>query len=565
MRGASGEILELDIASDADLLSLDAELEERYGDAFEAAPVSSWLLADTAFPESYGKARQEKERFLGGVAIRGEADHLPTTETNNASTLMTAIQEAARGDKQALTVVNNNVATDVAERLFKAAHQTRIRMRIEGGKLRQAGRNLTDLHRNAFEHTILNGEMLRRTKKELHNALLFEQLHGAGVLKTHDAVVFSPSPTAMTQKQKKDYNFFLDTETCSIQKLSADGDEVVFESAFVAGKSTPNSERHDIAAIRKLAAERGIEITTDDGTEMIRHVFLIPKEQVGGIEDVVRWYDDVSGGTFYGEDKPRQDYKRYAVECEERSNGFSGMVQAITAQLIAEAPTFRTALDANIRLDELSEQYSVKRAVNDKTINEAVFGKQAAMHIQEARFFMDRGEFDRAEQSLAMAQATADSGSCPWLKNMIRGEGDDNDPSGAGTNNQELGEKKRGHCPFCGATVFVDPCARRISCWDCTATVNNGKVISSGNGGSSKRRSEGKEAEQPLTLVAFTKPEATPELPVEPTEDNDLPSITQQVDAAFHDQGVDSFEAEEQGTQAHPAHAGKLALVGAGA
>ncbi|HET8669846.1 MAG TPA: hypothetical protein VFM05_04245, partial [Candidatus Saccharimonadales bacterium] len=537
------------------------ELEEQYGTAFETPPTASWLLAADAFPEIHRQAGQERERFLGSIAIRGEAGELQAA-ANNESTLMSAIQCAAGGDQRALRVVKNNVGTDLAERLFKSAHQTRVRMQISQDNMHQEGRNITDLHRNALEHTVLVPEMLRRTTIELQNGLLFPLLYHRGVFKTHDAVIFSTSPTKMSLTQKKAYNFFADTETCSIQRLSAEGGDMVLETAFVAGKRTPGSERHDIQVIRRLAAERGIELPSSDGTDMLGFVFLIPKHELSGVEDIVRWYDDAAGGTFYGEEKPRQDYKQYALQCEERSSSFSDTVQAITSQLISEAHTFQTALDANLRLDELSQQHSVKRAVRDVSINEAVFGKEAAMHIQEARFFIDRGEFDRAEQAEARAQATADSGSCPWLKNLLSGEGDQTDPSGSESSQSELSEKRRGKCPYCGITVFVDPCAKRIACWDCSALVVDGKVISKGNGGSSKRRAEAKDAGPPLVLLFGVS--KLP--PVEPKKGTPK-FLPQQVDDAFTEQGVGSFETEQHKVQSQrrSGHAGQLALVGAAA
>lgn len=480
----------------SELIALDAEFEERYGDVFEQDPGSRLVLASEAFPELGEETRREATHFLGSIAVRGEQEATIEEDSSvHATSLMAATQMAALGDAEARVMIQTNVATDVAERLFKAAHQTEISMKIIDGRLVQNGRPLTDIHRNTLTQTVLIPEMMKRTVYELNNAMLFERLHRRGLLDQYDAVVFSPSSTAMTESQKKDYGLFVDTESCSIQYLTANGNDIKLETAFVAGKVTPDSERHDLKAIHSLAAARGLELDTSDGSDLIRQVMLIPKREVSGVADVVKWYDDAAGGTFYGQNTPRQDYREYALKCIERGNSFGGIVEMITEQLIEEAHTFKVPLDANMRLDELSEQFSVERAVHDSSINPAVFGETAAKHIEDARFFAERGELDRAEAALTLAKETAESGSCPLFKGS-ESEGGGGSSSSSNSNNEGVGEKKWGHCPYCRAKVFVDPCAKRISCWDCTALVVNGTIISKGNGGTNKRLSEAKRSQE---------------------------------------------------------------------
>lgn len=493
------------------LIALDAEFEERYGDAFEQEPGSRLVLAEEAFPELGEEARREATHFLGSIAVRGEQEATAEDDISVHSTsLMTATQMAALGDTEAKKMIQTNVATDVAERLFKAAHQTEVFMSMQDGRLVQNKRLLTDIHRNALTQTVLIPEMMKRTVYELNNVMLFERLHRRGLLDQYDAVVFSPSSTAMTESQKKDYGLFVDTESCSIQFLTANGNDVKLETAFVAGKVSPDSERHDLKAIHTLAADRGLELDTSDGSELIRQVMLIPRHEAQGVADVVKWYDDAAGGLFYGQRAPRQDYDLYALKCKERSESFGGIVEMITEQLIKEAHTFKVPLDANLRLDELSEEFSVERAVHDSSINPAVFGETAAKHIEDARFFAERGEFDRAEASMSRAKETAESGSCPLFKG---GEFDGSgDSSGNGNgSNEGIGEKKWGHCPYCNAKVFVDPCAKRISCWDCTALVVNGNIISKGNGGTNKRLAEAKRHQEDQTTEAVKEVEQHPE------------------------------------------------------
>jgi hypothetical protein len=438
-----------------------------------------WLLASQSFPEMYREAQEETARLLGGVAIRGLAERPVSQESSpNESTLLSAIQLAALGDPESEKVIQANVATDIAERLFKAAHQTRIKLQMTNGRLEQSGRYMTDIHRNTLEHTTLNAEMLRRTQHELTNAFAFQELHNRGVLTAYDAIVFSPSSTTMSEQEKKDYGFFVETESCSIQYLSADNDQITLESAFVAGKKDPESERHDIAAIQKLTAERDLEVPFDDGTDTIQHIYLVPKSEVQGVEDIVRWYDDAAGGTFYGQAKPRQDYKQYAEDCYERSDDFESMVAQIKGQLIHEAPTFKTPLAAIMRLDRLSAQLCLRRAVHDQTIDEAVFGKRSAREVQDARFFIAQGDQQRAEMALESALEHDESSSCPLFRGVNREGG-----SGDAAEGDKNGEDKSSwtwkpgicrveKCPTRPGKTEVGPCE---VCRGCQRIFDEGK------------------------------------------------------------------------------------------
>lgn len=136
---------------------------------------------------------------------------------------------------------------------------------------------------------------------------------------------------------------------------------------------------------------------------------------------------------------------------------------------------------------------------------------------------------------MAKAAEYDQSGACPLFKNSSVTGNEGSGPSGS---QEEAGGKKWGHCPYCKALVFVDPCAKRISCWDCTAMVLNGKVISMGNGGTRKRREEAEARRAEQEARAAT-----------------------QVDAIFKEQGSESTEDAKQSEGVAPA--GSLALANA--
>lgn len=69
----------------------------------------------------------------------------------------------------------------------------------------------------------------------------------------------------------------------------------------------------------------------------------------------------------------------------------------------------------------------------------------------------------------------------------------------------EISTKKWMKCPHCSAKVFGDPCAKVLSCWDCSAKVKNGKVVSTGDGGAQARMARFRAAE--ASRRAKTRPQ----------------------------------------------------------
>jgi len=445
----------------------------------------TWLLAHEAYPHLEEAARKRVFRFLGSIAIRGEDHEQTSAEAESSTTLLEALWAARDGNEEARKTTELNVQTDVAERLFKTG-RTVVRLQMVHGHLEQHGRRQVDIHSNTLQHTILIPEMTARTLMELQHTVLFEELHAAGMLKNSDILIFSPTPTSMSIKDKKAYRFFLDTESCAMLRMSATGDDVTFRTTFVAGKRTPDSDRHDLQAIRKIAKQHGTMITDEDGSDMLRYMFIVPRD----MGDEAELYDEAVGDTFYGEAKPSRDYEEYAQECADRTADFSFITTQITAQLLAEADQFVHPLDAVKRLDELSEQWCVKYAVLRPHINAAVFGPVAASHIEQARLYEMAGDYNRAEVSMHAAQQTAVSGSCPLFKMDSAAITRDSDEAQESNPQTEATKKKWMHCPYCSAPVFGDACSPNQHCRHCEATVRNGRVISKGNGGRKKQERE---------------------------------------------------------------------------
>lgn len=441
----------------------------------------NWVLANDEFAATRERASgcwQEMLLSLGSTAMRREVEYVGAETASDDASLMAAISMASRGDLSSRRVVRTNVATDLYERNFKVGLSA-VDLELKAGSLSQEGRKLTQIHLNTLKHTELIPEMHRRTTQELLNVIFLEDLFKDGKMEGHDALFFSPTSTNMTRQQKKDYNFFLATESMSVQLFSSDGSNVRLETALVAGKPTPDSERQDIKTVKELAGKNGVEIKSDDGTEILGFMMLVPKGSLeNGVSDVVRMYDDVNG-TFYGQDLPRQDYDGFRRFCIQRNMQFGPLVEKITDQLIQESGAFVSPIDAIMRLDELSERYSVRHAIENTAIDPRIFGLTSAQHIEEARMYHALGDHARAQSATLKAIDTAESGSCPLFK-KAEGAGDGADKDNP-FKDKEVSGKKWMSCPYCQAKVYADPCSSVLKCFDCSAKVVNGQVVSRGD------------------------------------------------------------------------------------
>lgn len=457
-----------------------------------------WLLAKEAFPHLEQLAEEKKVAFLGSLALNCAVEQDMIPEAYNPATLLAAVQEAYYGDEESLRMIRTNVATDVAERMFDAGHQTEVKLRARDGYFMQHGRALIHIHGHTILYTPLNSEMMGRTTDELGNVFFGQEFHAAGGFKTHDLLLFSRTTT--NEQTKKDFNFKANTDTVSAQLLSADGDDITLQTALLAGKTAPNAKRHDLDGILYVARKNGIELQVDESDDCIRYLMAVPKGQLpNGISDVAQQYDEPFN-TFYGQAEPQQDYQRYAEECRRRNENFDDIVDAITEQLIREAPAFDDPFEVIKRLDELSERFCVKKAVADPTLSAAVFGMEAAAYIEEARRLNAAGDEEGAKQAIINAQNTAQSSACP----IFRGDGENRNGNSGDSDKKEESKSKWMNCPNCKAKVYDDPCAKVLCCYDCKAMVAFGHTVSKGNGG---HRAREKEREQRRAEAAKHKRE----------------------------------------------------------
>lgn len=407
--------------------------------------------------EHDAQTRMEAAQFIGVCLTHNEVELEEVVEQTEAAerlrpieSLYDALKFAAEGDRQARSMVSTNVATDVVERTMKTAHVSKVTLSAdESGRIQQNRQSMESVQANSLRLTS-DPRMLERTKAETLNSFRIADLHKQGILETHNVVVFSRAADNMSGLDMRRAGFFVETLSASIQVTSAVGDEITTESAFVAGRKAPNIKRHDAEAFVGVGNQLGVDLEGKDATELLATPLLVPKSRMpNGVIDLVKLYDEASGGSFFGESKPAQDYEEYLEVCREREVRFEPVVETITNKLIAEAPTITDRLHATERLHQLSQDHMVIQAAFDDDIDPRVFGP-AAKYIEQARTFADQGNMNLALQNLLHGQRVAVSSSCPSaLKAAMEQANGENGQEGDANKKVEDCDFVSKKCPVC--------------------------------------------------------------------------------------------------------------------
>jgi hypothetical protein len=298
----------------------------------------------------------------------------------------------------------------------------------------------------------------------------------------------------MSLEAMQDAGFFVDTMSIAIQATTAEGsDMLTTESAFVAGKPDRKSERQDAEMIANLGDTIGMDYHGKTAAQTIDMPVLIRKDLMpNGVVDVVSWLDAVAGGTFFGQNRPAEDYLEYLEKCRARERELQPTVDGIVAQLVSEALDIQTPVDAIRRLHKLSEAALLERALTDDKIDSMVFGEEAAFFLMGARLEMENGNIEDAYALLAQAESVARSNSCPLGADML-----------TSTDNPGNGEK--GNDANCMFTSKQCPMCHRknVITWDKQVSGNVRRI--SGVCGCSKvyvKKSEATSVRSRLLLVA---------------------------------------------------------------
>ncbi|HEX5797349.1 MAG TPA: hypothetical protein VFX86_03075 [Candidatus Saccharimonadales bacterium] len=360
------------------------------------------------------------------LRIRTAADMIMTETVEAKSKPIRDIREAllwaAEGDQDGEYMAKANIRTDAMERLFKAGNILTVDLSADAaGNIYQHGQRMDDIHRNAYLMASGHPAIMPRTMAEANNGARIKDAYERGLLKDYAFVVLSICPEEISDEELDELNFFSLTKSMSVQLTTETGQGLKTESAFVAGVTDEHSDRHDRIMVEEFGARHGIDYRGKGAAEIIDMPLLIHRDRLpNGAVDVVQALDEINGGTFFGQDKPVEDYVRFKRFCAERETNFEQNVEEIYHDLVAEAGNFASAAVASKRLGKLVEARLVKRAITeDGSIDPRVFGSVSAAHIERAREMYASGQQEQAAEQLILAQKTAKSGSCPSALNPI--------------------------------------------------------------------------------------------------------------------------------------------------
>lgn len=355
-------------------------------------------------------------RFIGAVAVDGwHIDRDGVQEQRPISSLYDAVQLAAAGNPMAKESVRANVATDVIERTIKAGHVSSTELEVDDqGGVRQYGQSMRSVQANSLRYASDSWQMRERVEAETRNTFRIEHYRKHGLLRDYRFVVLSRAADNMSETEMADAGFFTDTMSCAIQVTSENDGRLVTESAFVAGRASPDGVRHDKATIKAMLASIGVDIGAKSAAELLDTPLLIHKDLLpDGAINLVEMYDEAAGSTFFGQNKPRQDYLSFRERCREREAGFQPEIDAIVDALIAAAPRIDSPVTAIRYLDRLSGKHMIEHASRDTTIDPMVFGRVAAGRIEYARWQLAVGNRELARIALIEAIRHDRSTSCP--------------------------------------------------------------------------------------------------------------------------------------------------------
>ncbi|HEX4774517.1 MAG TPA: hypothetical protein VH234_03290 [Candidatus Saccharimonadales bacterium] len=451
--------------------------------------------------------RHRSDRFIGEALVGHEvvvSSELKTEDRNDS--LRDAIHRGAAGDPVADALCEDSIIADVGERIIKVGDVTKVLEVItDSNETHQHGQTGRQRQANALR-SAGGWQMLGRFGANARNFFRIDTYRMMGLLEDYRAIVFELMPRdIMTTKELDKNHFFTKTMSISVQSTTVEEGALEIETALVAGVKKPGAEPHDVEMVDSTVESWGLDWKGKTTTEKINIVVLVHKSLTpNGIIDIVKHMDDLNGGTFFGEDRPRQSYLEYLEFCRERKAAFWPKVQAIKAELYSRKAEATTDPAGAELLDEISEKHMVEKAVEDISIDPMVFGPVSAVQIVEARHYKAIGNYERACLATQEAIENADSGACNGIKkkgrrsrrkhgldsdfddlsfNFGEDESNNDDESGVCKETKDGDEKK---CPECkkkvkaivpkkGGTIYCDQkgCKLEAPEWLIEARIRN--------------------------------------------------------------------------------------------
>jgi len=325
-----------------------------------------------------------------------------------------AILGAIRGEQAGIAMLTMNVGKDLFERIAKAGFVMESRSKTdENGEIVQHGQTDENIQLNTLRYLGKNEKMFPRLMGEVRNKYRVGDALRAGHLKDYWFVVLSRCADDMTNNELEDNGFFTLTQSMAVQATTQQGEDIVIQSAFVAGVKDEDSPRHDYETVKQFGEKLGVDLT-GTAAETIDTPLLIPKILMpNGVVDLVKLLDEAAGGLFFGQDVPAQDYIDFLADCKTREVEMQPTIEKIVHEIISLADTITNPLEASELLGTVVGKYMVKASVTDERIDPRVFGTESAFLITYARVQIAVGNYGEAHQATNLAVIADKSSSCP--------------------------------------------------------------------------------------------------------------------------------------------------------
>ncbi len=361
--------------------------------------------------------------FIGQVALRRviEDEFLELKEENLSPfrSLYQAIESVKIGVDDAIKqpasqMIKQNIRSNLGEITRMSGYVgSPVKSKIFNNKILQHDHDYDDIYANTLIYTDQNSFLYPISQIETKNYLMMKELVFSAQLNDNYFVIISGTPDDEPETTLADNGYCVDKMPVSIQVMTVQDDQLLTQTAFVAGRVTSNDKRHDRQAIIGMAKSFGIDYDSLPLKEILAKPILIPKSALPeGILGLVKKYDQVLGDTFFGDNKPAQDYNLFQEQCHLFETNLEPLVDSIYTDLITDK-LVQDDVGATEALKKYSKEGLVKIAVTDRTIDPIVFGNIAAGHLETARIAFDNNDQIGLRRSLNFARKTARSFSCP--------------------------------------------------------------------------------------------------------------------------------------------------------
>lgn len=328
---------------------------------------------------------------------------------------------------QSQMMIMQTIRKDLIERSIKSGHiSAKITADIVDGEIVQYGQSYQDIYSNSLKYCSTDSPLFELTKAETKNYLRIKTLLEDNILDDYYFVVVSRPIDDLSDKQLDSLGYFVDTMTVSLQVTKVEGNQIITQSAFVAGRDSPDSPRRDKKTVEDMASSLGLDYEGLSAEEVIDRPFLIHKNIIpGGLIDIVKIYDQQLESSFYGKktDNHKKDYFIHQQDCANREKQLEPLVDKVFKSLV-EDHNIKDEVSATKILGMKSQEFLVAASIADKEIDLNIFGWQAATYLESARLASINNDYEATNRLLLSAQKTARTYVCP-----ISLTGEDNKPN----------------------------------------------------------------------------------------------------------------------------------------